>query len=219
MLLAALSLMHEQTHQAGNAKRCQLVEAAITHFVKRFRPVLLDNSQQDDAAPTATSEQPAAWQQVRHTVSKYTCPVWAAQYNTWLFIKLTPKGVSLPPAPSPHALVLAVKGKSGRKRLSCMSYTAYIQQAISLAHLMAQPQSAYTRLSVPKAPSRTQSLQTTSLHSSEHYSRDTMQNCNFGRESQFVSCSLGSCECADARYGAAAVCGAGGTAGVQVHAA
>ncbi len=97
MLLAALSLMHEQTHQAGNAKRCQLVDAAITHFVKRFRPVLLDNSQQDDAAPTATSEQPAAWQQVRHTVSKYTCPVWAAQCNTWLFIKLTPKDVSLPP--------------------------------------------------------------------------------------------------------------------------
>ena len=75
MLLAALSLMHEQIHQAGNAKRCQLVEAAITHFVKRFRSVLLDNSQQDDAAPTATSEKTVAWQQVRaHTNSKSTCP-------------------------------------------------------------------------------------------------------------------------------------------------
>ena len=76
MLLAALSLMHEQIHQAGNAKRCQLVQAAITHFIKRFRPVLLDNSQQDDTAPAATSEQPVAWQQVRtwtHTVSKSTC--------------------------------------------------------------------------------------------------------------------------------------------------
>ena len=70
MLLAALSLMHEQIHQAGNAKRCQLVEVAITHFVKRFRPVLLDNSQQDEAAPVATSGQPVAWQQVR------------TQYNT-----------------------------------------------------------------------------------------------------------------------------------------
>jgi len=65
MLLAALSLMHEQIHQAGNAKRCQLVEAAITHFVKRFRPVLLDNSQQDEAGPVAASGQPVAWQQVR----------------------------------------------------------------------------------------------------------------------------------------------------------
>ena len=65
MLLAALSLMHEQIHQAGNAKRCQLVEAAIAHFVKRFRPGLLDNSQPDEAGPVAASEQPVAWQQVR----------------------------------------------------------------------------------------------------------------------------------------------------------
>ena len=102
MLLAALSLMHEQIHQAGNAKRCQLVEAAITHFVKRFRPGLLD-----DTAPIAVSKQPVAWQQVRtYTVSKSTCPTWAAQYNTWLLIKLTPKGAVFSFLFSPHAHVL-----------------------------------------------------------------------------------------------------------------
>ncbi|KAL0021859.1 hypothetical protein WJX77_009077 [Trebouxia sp. C0004] len=71
MLLAALRLMHEQIQQAGNAKRCQLVEAAITHFIKRFRPVLLDNSQQDDAAPVAASQQPVAWQQVRTQTQQF----------------------------------------------------------------------------------------------------------------------------------------------------
>ncbi|DBA78126.1 TPA: hypothetical protein ACH3X2_008097 [Trebouxia sp. C0005] len=70
MLLAALSLMHEQIHQAGNAKRCQLVEAAITHFVKRFRPVLLDKSQQDEAAPLAASGQPVTWQQMQGVVQQ-----------------------------------------------------------------------------------------------------------------------------------------------------
>jgi hypothetical protein len=75
MLLAALSLMHEHIHQAGDAKRCQLVEAAITHFVKRFRPVLLAAVQQDEDTPLATSGQPVAWQQVRtQTVSGSTCP-------------------------------------------------------------------------------------------------------------------------------------------------
>ena len=67
MLLGALSMLHEWLHLARDTKRCQLVELAITHFMKRFRPALLDNSQQDPgAAPTEAAPQ----QQVSNSTCK-----------------------------------------------------------------------------------------------------------------------------------------------------
>ena len=70
MLLAALSMLHEWLHLAGDTKRCQLIELAITHFMKRFRPALLDNSQQGPTAAPTDSEQAVSQQQVSNSTCK-----------------------------------------------------------------------------------------------------------------------------------------------------
>ncbi len=70
MLLAALSLLHERLHSAGDTPRCQVIEMAITQLVKTFRAALADNALQGPAAASPDAGQAVAWQQVRLSAAK-----------------------------------------------------------------------------------------------------------------------------------------------------
>ena len=71
MLLAALSLLRERARSAGDTRRSQVMETAITQILKTFKSALLGSGQQDQSPTSTHAGQPTAWQQVRHVLTGY----------------------------------------------------------------------------------------------------------------------------------------------------